>query len=256
MRRPFIGGNWKMFLDAAEGKRLAEELVEGIKGVKDRDIMICPAFPMLQEVSRIVKGSGIFVGAQNMYYESEGAFTGEVSARMLLSVGCSHVIIGHSERRHVFHEKNDFIQKKVAAALNAGLKPVFCVGELLGEREAGKTETVVREQVDEGLKGVAAQELENIVIAYEPVWAIGTGKTATPEDADSVHSFIRTLVTDLYGERVAGALRIIYGGSVKPDNVDGLMAMENIDGALVGGASLNSESFTRIIKYQTEGGTQ
>lgn len=251
MRRPFIGGNWKMFLDAAEGKRLAEELVDVTKDVKDRDIMICPAFPLLQVVSRTVKGSGLFVGAQNMYYENEGAFTGEVSARMLQSVGCSHVIIGHSERRHIFHEKNDLIQKKVAAALQAGLKPVLCVGELLDEREAGKTETVVREQVDEGLKGVAAKELENIVIAYEPVWAIGTGKTATPEDADGVHSFIRTLVADLYGAHVSEALRIIYGGSVKPDNVDGLMTMENIDGALVGGASLNSESFTRIIKYQT-----
>jgi triosephosphate isomerase len=251
MRRPFIGGNWKMFLDAAEGKKLAEELADSTKDVKDRDIMICPAFPLLQEVSRAIKGSGMFVGAQNMYYENEGAFTGEVSARMLQSVGCTHVIIGHSERRHVFHEKNDLIHRKVAAALQAGLKPVLCVGELLDEREAGKTETVVREQVDEGLKGVAAEELENIVIAYEPVWAIGTGKTATPEDADSVHSFIRTLVADLYGERVSESLRIIYGGSVKPANVDGLMAMENIDGALVGGASLESESFTRIIKYQT-----
>jgi len=250
MRRPFIGGNWKMFLDVAEGKKLADELVQGAKDVNDRDVLICPAFPLLTEVSRAVRGSGIHVGAQNMYYEQEGAFTGEVSARMLKSAGCTHVIIGHSERRHIFLEKTELINKKIVAALGAGLKPVFCVGELLEERETGKTEKVVREQVEGGLKGVAEREFENIVIAYEPVWAIGTGKTATPEDADGVHSFIRTLIADLYGERVSEALRIIYGGSVKPANVDGLMAKQNIDGALVGGASLKSESFTRIIKYE------
>ncbi len=251
MRRPFIGGNWKMFLDVTEGKKLADELVNSTKGVADRDVLICPAFPLLVEVSRAVRGSGIYVGAQNMYYEHEGAFTGEVSARMLKSAGCTHVIIGHSERRHVFLEKNELINKKIVAALEAGLKPVFCVGELLEEREAGNTEKVVREQVEGGLKGVAEKDFENIVIAYEPVWAIGTGKTATPEDADGVHSFIRTLIADLYGGRVSEALRIIYGGSVKPANVDGLMAKQNIDGALVGGASLKSESFTRIIKYET-----
>jgi triosephosphate isomerase len=184
-----------------------------------------------------------------MFHEREGAFTGEVSADMLLSVSCSHVLIGHSERRHIFHEGNDLVNKKVLAALQSGLKPVLCVGELLEEREAEKTESVVQEQITSGLNGVNSGRFIDIVIAYEPVWAIGTGKTATPDDADAVHAFIRKSVKGAYGEKIAEELRIIYGGSVKPDNIDGLMAMDNIDGALVGGASLKPDSFLRIINY-------
>lgn len=249
MRKPFIGGNWKMFLDIMRGVDIAKALVEGMRAVKGKDVLVCPAFPLLSDVARVLEGSEIHLGAQNMYHEREGAFTGEVSADMLLSVSCSHVLIGHSERRHIFHENNDLLNKKVLAALQSGLKPVLCVGELLEEREAEKTESVVQEQIASGLNGVDSGYFIDIVIAYEPVWAIGTGKTATPDDADAVHAFIRKSVKGIYGEKIAEELRIIYGGSVKPDNIDGLMAMDNIDGALVGGASLKPDSFLRIINY-------
>jgi triosephosphate isomerase len=249
MRKPFIGGNWKMFLDKMRGVDLAKALLEGTRDVKGKDILVCPAFPILSDVARVLEGSGIHLGAQNMYHEREGAFTGEVSADMLLSVLCSHVLIGHSERRHIFHEGNDLLNKKVLSALQSGLKPVLCVGELLEEREAENTESVVQEQITSGLNGVNSEYFTDIVIAYEPVWAIGTGKTATPDDADAVHAFIRKSVKGVYGEKIAEELRIIYGGSVKPDNIDGLMVMDNIDGALVGGASLKPDSFLRIINY-------
>jgi triosephosphate isomerase len=253
MRRAFIGGNWKMFLNRSRGVELAKSLVDGTRDIEDRDVLICPAFPLLSDVAKAVQGSRIQLGAQNLYFEKEGAFTGEVSAEMILSCGCSHVIIGHSERRHIFNEKNDMINKKVLAALASGLKPVLCVGELLEEREAGKTQSVVKGQVGKGLEKVKPADLDHIVIAYEPVWAIGTGKTATPEDADSVHSFIRKTISGLYSNAIAGGLRIIYGGSVKPDNIDGLMAKENIDGVLVGGASLKPDSFLRIVKFEIRG---
>jgi triosephosphate isomerase len=251
MRRPFIGGNWKMYLDRDGAVELARRLVKGVQGVRGRDILISPGFPLLSDVSEALRGSSLLLGAQNMYFEKEGAFTGEVSASMIASCGCSHVLLGHSERRHIFHEGNELIRKKMAAALEAGLAPVLCVGELLEERESGKTEAVVEEQVSSEMSGVAAEDLDRIVIAYEPVWAIGTGKTATPEDADSVHAFIREKISGLYGRSAAESLRIIYGGSVKPENIDGLMAKENIDGALVGGASLKADSFLRIVKFET-----
>lgn len=249
MRKPLIAGNWKMYLDRESGVELAKRLVVETAGVVDRDVLICPGFPLLSDVGRAIEGSGIMLGAQNMYFEKEGAFTGEVSAGMLLSVGCKFVILGHSERRHVFRESNEEINKKVIFAIQSGLKPILCVGELLEERESGNTKGVVEEQLTRGLKGVGERGMKSIVIAYEPVWAIGTGKTATPEDADDVQGFIRNAISDIYGEETARSTLILYGGSVKPENIDGLMSMENIDGVLVGGASLKAESFSRIIKY-------
>jgi triosephosphate isomerase len=251
MRRPFIAGNWKMFLDIQSGSQLAEELVKGTADVDDRDILVCPSFALLSEVRRVIEGSRIQLGAQNLYFEEEGAFTGEVSAKMLLSVPCAWVIIGHSERRHVFGEPDDLINRKVLSALRQGLKVILCVGELLEEREGGGTEEVVKRQVSSGLAGVGREVLPNVIIAYEPVWAIGTGKTATPEDADGVQSYIRSLLVELYSQSAALETRILYGGSVKPQNIDGLMAKSNIDGALVGGASLKADSFLRIITFES-----
>jgi triosephosphate isomerase len=250
MRKPLIAGNWKMFLDRTTGTGLARSIAEGSGDVDDRDILICPSFALLSDAARAVEGSRVRIGAQNMYFENEGAYTGEISADMLLSVSCSHVILGHSERRHVFHEKDEFINKKVLFALKKELKPILCVGELLEEREAGSTESVVKGQVTSGLKDVGKDLIGEVIIAYEPVWAIGTGKTATPEDADGVHSFIRSIISQMYGNEKSEKMRILYGGSVKPDNVDGLMAKSNIDGALVGGASLKVDSFLRIIKFE------
>jgi len=251
--RSLIAGNWKMHLDVKRGVDLARALVEGTGEITDRDILVCPSFPLLTEVGKALQGSNIKLGAQNMYFEKDGAFTGEVSAEMLISAGCEWVILGHSERRHVFGEKNNTINKKLISALEQGLKPILCVGELLEEREAGKTEQVVKEQLIEGLKGLKTEhEIKDVTVAYEPVWAIGTGKTATPEDADRVHSFIRKIIADLFGIKASQRMRILYGGSVKPDNIDGLMARENINGVLVGGASLKADSFLRIIKYNLE----
>ncbi len=247
MRRAFIAGNWKMNLEKGSAVELAKALVNGTRNITDRDVLICPSFPLLPIVNDVVSGSNIWLGAQNMYYEKKGAFTGEVSADMLKSVGCEWVILGHSERRHVFHEDDSLINKKVKSAIEQGLKPILCVGELLEERESGKTEEVVKRQVVEGLKEVSPEDTAKIIIAYEPVWAIGTGKTATPEDADSIHSFIRDILRDLYNSKVSENMRILYGGSVKPENIDSLMAKDNIDGALVGGASLKADSFLRII---------
>jgi triosephosphate isomerase len=250
MRRPFIAGNWKMYLDAKTGAELAKAIAGGTKGAADRDVLICPAFPLLSEVAKAIEGSGVKLGAQNLYCEKEGAFTGEVSADMLLSVSCSYALIGHSERRHVFHEGDELINKKVLFALGRGIKPVLCVGELLEEREAGRTESVVKEQVVKGLGKVIKEQMDAVTVAYEPVWAIGTGRTATPEDADGVQAYIRGLIAGMYGSRAADALRILYGGSVKPENIDGLMKKENIDGVLVGGASLKADSFMRIIHFK------
>jgi len=250
MRRPLIAANWKMFLNTQSGVGLAEDIVRLIGDVRERDVLICPSYPLLADVGRVIEKSIVMLGAQNMYFEKEGAFTGEVSPDMLLSVGCDSVLLGHSERRHVFNEEDLSINRKVNFALQSGLKPVLCVGELLEEREAGRTDEVVKNQVQRGLEGVDEKGIEGVVIAYEPVWAIGTGKTATPEDADSVHGLIREVVGSLYGGERAESIRILYGGSVKPENIDGLMAKRNIDGALVGGASLKAESFARIVKYE------
>ena len=251
MRRAFIAGNWKMNLEKDSAVELVKSLVENTKNVNDRDILICPSYPLLPVIDELVRGTNIWLGAQNMYHEKKGAYTGEVSAEMLKSVGCEWVILGHSERRHIFKEDDDLINKKVKSALDQGLKPILCVGELLEEREAGDTEKVVKRQVVGGLEEISSKDIGKITIAYEPVWAIGTGKTATPDDADSIHSLIRDILNDLYNSDVSESMRILYGGSVKPENVDSLMAKDNIDGALVGGASLKADSFLRIINFQS-----
>lgn len=250
MRKPFIAGNWKMYKKISEAVQFASEFKNTVKGVSDRDILICAPFTMIAQLVEELQGTNVMVGAQNMYFEKEGAFTGEVSPVQLVDAGAKFVILGHSERRHVFGEKDELINKKVHAALAHGLSPILCVGELIEEREAGKTEAVVKKQTVEGFKGLTEEQALKVTIAYEPVWAIGTGKTATPEDADNVHAYIRKVLKEIYNQNVADKMVIQYGGSVKPDNVDALMAKENIDGALVGGASLKVDSFTRIVKFQ------
>lgn len=233
-----------------EAVALARELVDKMKDTRGRDVLICPTFPCLAAVAAVVKGSPVKLGAQNLHQEDSGAFTGEVSADMLLSVGCEYVIIGHSERREYFKEDNALINAKLKQALAKGLAPIVCVGEKLEEREAGKAEQVVDDHVRGAFAGLSKQDTLKVTIAYEPVWAIGTGKTATPEDADAMHACIRNLIGELYDQDTADQIRIQYGGSVKDSNVDSLMAMENIDGALVGGASLKADSFTRIVQFQ------
>jgi triosephosphate isomerase len=250
MRKPFIAGNWKMYTDLDSATALAKALAAKLKDSKAVEIGVAPPFPLIPAVKAAVAGSGILVGAQNMHPEPEGAFTGEVSAKMLRSIGADFVIIGHSERRHIFGENDEFINRKVHAALAALPKVILCVGETLEEREANRTLEVVNRQLSGGLKGV--ERLDNITIAYEPVWAIGTGRTATPEIAEEVHSEIRRKLAAMYSADVAEKTRIQYGGSVKPDNMAGLMAMKNIDGALVGGASLKADSFAAIVNYKKE----
>ncbi|MBN2546486.1 MAG: triose-phosphate isomerase [Spirochaetes bacterium] len=250
MRKYLIAGNWKMNLVPSKAKEFAEELVDNLKKINDDIIvMVAPPFTALEGVSNIIKGSKIKLGAQNINDNEDGAYTGEISADMLLDIGVEYVIIGHSERRHIYNENNEFINKKVLKALSKGLKPILCVGELLSERETGDTEKVVREQVVKCLNGVSREQMVNLVIAYEPVWAIGTGKVATPEQAEEVHAFIRKLIEELYDKDTASDLIIQYGGSVKPDNIDGLMVKENLDGALVGGASLKVDSFCRLVNF-------
>jgi len=249
MKRYLIAGNWKMNKTTGEAIELAQKLVESLKDVNDRDILICPPFTALYSVYQVIKGTNIKLGAQDVFYENSGAFTGEISPIMLKDVGCEYVIIGHSERRHIIGETDELINKKIKAAINNGLKTILCVGELLEEREAGKTLEVVKTQLEKGLNGVSKEEMKNIVIAYEPVWAIGTGKTAKPEDAQEVHAYIRELLSKLYSKEIADETIIQYGGSVKASNIDSLMAMPDIDGALVGGASLIAEEFTRIVKF-------
>jgi len=246
VRRLLIAGNWKMHKTVPEATDFVKELKELVKDVNDRDILICPPFTALYPVSEEVAGTNIKLGAQNMYFEEKGAFTGEISPLMLKDVGCSYVILGHSERRHIFGETDELINKKVLSAVNHGITPILCVGEKLEEREAGETEKIIEKQVREGLRNVNKDS--NFVIAYEPVWAIGTGKTATSSLAEEVHQFIREILSSMFGKEKANSVRILYGGSVKPENAEGLLKMENIDGALVGGASLNAESFARIVK--------
>jgi triosephosphate isomerase (TIM) len=249
MKRYLIAGNWKMNKTTGEAIELAQKLVESLKDVNDREILICPPFTALYSVYQVIKGTNIKLGAQDVFYENSGAFTGEISPIMLKDVGCEYVIIGHSERRHIIGETDELINKKIKAAINNGLKTILCVGELLEEREAGKTLEVVKTQIEKDLNGVSKEEMKNVVIAYEPVWAIGTGKTAKPEDAQEVHAYIRELLSKLYSKEIADETIIQYGGSVKASNIDSLMAMPDIDGALVGGASLVAEEFTRIVKF-------
>ena len=249
-RRPILAGNWKMNKTTAEARDLASKLIPLVAGVKDRDIVLAPTFTALQTVGEAIKGTNLALAAQNLFWEDKGAFTGEISAEMLLDLGCKYAIIGHSERRQYFGETDETVNKKVRQALNKGLLPIVCVGELLSEREAGKANEVIERQTVGALKGVTADEMRKIVIAYEPVWAIGTGKTASPDQANEIHAFIRQKVKSLYNAGVAEALRIQYGGSVTPENVSTLMAMPDIDGALVGGASLKPESFAALVNFK------
>jgi len=248
MRKPIVFGNWKMNLDRAGSLGLVKGLKAALAGDSSVDAGVCPPFVYLDAVARELAGSAIALGAQDVYFESKGAFTGEVSAEMLLDVGCAYAIIGHSERRHVMGETDELINRKALAALKAGLKVILCVGELLAERDAGRTESVVERQLVQGLRQVAAESLAALVIAYEPVWAIGTGRNATAQQAGEVHAFIRGKIKELYGSAAAQALRIQYGGSVKPENTYELMSVPDVDGALVGGASLKVEIFAEIVK--------
>jgi len=250
MRKPFVAGNWKMNTDSRSSVGLAREVVEGSAEIAGRsvDVAICPPFVYLQAVAGAVSSSNVAVGAQDVYFQSQGAFTGEISPTMLKDLGCTYVICGHSERRHVIGEGDELVNKKVTAAIGGGLLPILCVGELRSQREASQTEDVVRRQVREGLAGLSVEKASAVTIAYEPVWAIGTGLTARPEQAQEVHEYIRRLVAEIYDPRLAEEIRILYGGSVKPDNTRELMSQVDIDGVLVGGASLKADSFVAIIK--------
>ncbi len=249
-RRPIIAGNWKMNKTTAEARDLAAKLAPLVAGAKDREIVLAPTFTSLQTLGEAIKGTNMALAAQNMHWEDKGAFTGEISAEMLLDLGCKYVIIGHSERRQYFGETDETVNKKVKQALKKGLLPIMCVGETLAEREAGRLNEVIGRQLTGGLKDIGAEDMKRVVIAYEPVWAIGTGKTATPEQANEVHSLIRQKVKALYTVEIAERLRIQYGGSVTPDNVSSLMAKPDIDGALVGGASLKPESFAALVNFK------
>lgn len=246
MRRPLIAGNWKMNLNRSDAVALAKGLAEGATP-DNVDVLVCPSNVYLDAVSNAASGSKVALGAQDVYFEANGAFTGETSTAMLSDIGCTHVILGHSERRNVIGECDKLINKKVKAVLAAGLTPVLCVGELLEDREAGKTMDVVTAQFDGSLAGIDAADVQKTVIAYEPVWAIGTGKTASPEQAQEVHADLRKLLAERYNQETADKVRILYGGSVKPDNASMLMSQPDIDGALVGGASLKPDSFNAII---------
>ena len=249
-RTPLLAGNWKMWGTRSEAVALASALASNVGRVAGREVLVAPPFTALEPVKAALAGTEIRLGAQNMHWEPKGAFTGEISATMLVEAGCTHVILGHSERRQLFGETNETVNKRLHAALAAGLTPVVCVGETLQEREADATVQVVERQVVAGLAGVSATDLAKSVIAYEPVWAIGTGRTATPGQAQEVHHAIRRQLIGLGSATTAERVRILYGGSVKPDNVDALMAEPDIDGALVGGASLDATAFARIVQYQ------
>lgn len=248
MRIPIIAGNWKMYKTDNEAYELVSSLKDRLKGVDSVKVVLCPPFTALSSVKKGIEGSNLLLGAQNMHWEDEGAFTGEISPRMLLSLGCSFVILGHSERRMYFGETNEIINKKLKKALEAGLNPIVCVGEKLEEREAGKTDKVVEDHIRGAFKELSPEQAKKAVIAYEPVWAIGTGKTASPKQANDVHRFIREKLRDLYSDEIAENKIILYGGSVKPENSKDLLNQTDIDGALVGGASLKSDSFEKIVR--------
>ncbi len=255
MGEPVIAGNWKMFKTVGEAVDFVRELANRVSGVHGVEMVVCPPFTALAAVAGQLRdlGAGIAVGAQNMYWENEGAYTGEVAPGMLKEIGCRYVILGHSERRQYFGETDAMVNKKVLAALAHDLIPIVCVGERLEERESGTTEAVVRKQVEDSLAGLSALQVAKLVVAYEPVWAIGTGRTASASDAQQVNEYIRGLLRSLFGEAAAQAVRIQYGGSVKPSNAAELMAQPDIDGALVGGASLEVDSFTDIIRNAVTG---
>ncbi len=249
MRTPLIAGNWKMHTSLDEAFRLAADIAEVYRGTRDRNVLLAPPFTALTTVAAAVAGSGLLLAGQNTAWEKKGAFTGEISPLMLKEIGCSMAIIGHSERRHIFAESDKMINKRVRGAAASGLTPVLCIGETLAEREAAQTLTVLEHQLRTGLAQLDYNSA-GLVVAYEPVWAIGTGRTATEQQAQEVHSFLRQLLTDIFEKDIAGQIKILYGGSVKPQNIDMLMQQEDIDGALVGGAALDAQSFCRIINFK------
>lgn len=252
MRKPFLAGNWKMNMDAASSVALVRGIAAEIGHMDNIDVAVCPPFVYLQSVAAALSSSNIAMGAQDVYFEGNGAFTGEISCAMLKDVCCTYAIIGHSERRHVLGETDELINKKISAAINGGLLPIFCVGELLEERQASETDRVVSEQVKKGLDGICQERIQAVTIAYEPVWAIGTGLTATPQQAQSVHAMIRGLVEQLYNKTIAQQIRIQYGGSAKPSNTAELMSQPDVDGLLIGGASLRAADFAAMIKASIE----
>ncbi|UCH65315.1 MAG: triose-phosphate isomerase [Ignavibacterium sp.] len=247
MRKKVIAGNWKMNNDINESQNLVSGIINGLGNDDKCDVIVCPPFTSLNDVNSLIKETQVKLGAQNMYFEESGAYTGEISANMLKAVGCEYVILGHSERRTIFNEIDETINKKIIKATESVLKVIFCIGETLSQREKGTTNDVVRLQLIKGLQDVSEVDLKNIIIAYEPVWAIGTGKTATPEQAQDVHSFIRNLIKENYSSEAAEGIIIQYGGSVNPDNAAELLSQKDIDGALVGGACLKADSFLSII---------
>lgn len=251
-RKSLIAGNWKMYKTGPGAADLAGRLKSLVSDIVDADVMVAPPFTALAVVADVLKGSTIHLGGQDLFWEAEGAYTGEVSASMLTAAGCTYVIIGHSERRQYFGETNATVNKKIRSALLGGLTPVMCIGESEAERESNQTFSVVQKQLGEGLEGLTFDEVRKITIAYEPVWAIGTGKTATTDQAQEVHEFIRGRIEKACGDSIANAIRILYGGSAKPENIGDLMAMADIDGALVGGASLNADSFADMVRISTD----
>ncbi|MES0489484.1 MAG: triose-phosphate isomerase [Leptospirales bacterium] len=246
-RRPVIAANWKMNLTVEQSEKLVDEIIETLPDNPGCEIILFPSFLHIPAISKKVAGTNIGLGGQNLYFEEKGAFTGEVAAFQLTDLGCTHVLIGHSERRHYFSEDYETVNKKVIMALSAGLKVMLCVGESLEERESNVTEMVVVDQIESAMQDITAENLTEISIAYEPIWAIGTGKTATPEDAAHVHHIIRKSLRRIFNDDIANATRVLYGGSVKPDNIVTLMKEDDIDGALVGGASLKADSFLKLI---------
>ena len=249
MRTPVMAGNWKMYKNASETRAYFQSFLPQVKDAQDREIVICPPFPNLDAAVNEARGSAVRIGAQNLFWGKEGAVTGEVSGAMIAHVGCTHVIVAHSERREYFNESEEDVLRKTQAAIEWNLTPIVCVGERLAERESGQTQAILKEQFSGGIARLAPAEFAKIVIAYEPVWAIGTGRSATPEIAEEAHSFIRREARASFGDELADRVRILYGGSVKPDNVKALMAKSEIDGVLVGGASLNPESFAAIVNF-------
>ena len=250
MRKALIAGNWKMHTTVVEACQLAAEVAKTCSDYTDREVLLAPPYTVLSEVSHVINNSSIIIGSQNICWEGKGAFTGEISPVMVKDAGGSAAIVGHSERRHIFMESNELINRRVKGALAFGLMTILCIGETLDERDAEKTFVILEEQVRKGLADVDGADMDKIVIAYEPVWAIGTGKTASKEQAQEAHAFIRELIVQLYEKNIAEQTRILYGGSVKPGNVDELMAQTDIDGALVGGAALDADSFGRIINFE------
>ncbi len=250
MRTPLIAGNWKMYKTSGESASFVKEFLPMVSGVKGVEIVLAPPFPSLPLVASLTAGSNVGVASQNVHFAAEGAYTGEVSPGMVKDAGAGYAIIGHSERRLHFAETDESVNRKVKAALAAGLVPILCLGETLEERESGKTFGVAGRQLRAGLSGLDFSQAQKVVVAYEPVWAIGTGKTATPAQAQEVHAFLRGILTELWGRGAAEAVRILYGGSVKPENIAELMAQADIDGALVGGASLKPGSFAALVKFR------